>query len=146
MGATGGLGVTFNIGDGDMDSSPSYTPIANVKSFNGVDSSLVMDDITAHDSTGGYREKLPSGILEMANIELVLAFDISEATHDNASGGLVHAHLNETLLAYQIIFPDTGTTTWTFDAYARRVRWESPIGGSLAATVELEITGQPTLT
>jgi predicted secreted protein len=141
----GGFGVTFNIGDGAVASSPTYTAIASVKTWNGVEIASIMSEVTAHDSPGGYREHIPSGLFEVTDIELGLAFDIGEGTHANASGGLVHAMLNKTLLAYQIVLPDTGSTTWTFDAYVQKVKMESPKEEHIMATVTLKITGQPTL-
>lgn len=146
MTAEGGFGATFNIGDGNMGSTPSYTAIAQVQSVNGFEISQVMTDVTAHDSTGGYREKIPTGLFEVGDVELELIFDITEGTHDNASGGLTHALLNKTELAYQIVLPDTSDTTFTFDAYVSKVGWGSPQEDAIKATVTLTVTGQPTIT
>lgn len=145
MGFDGGFGVGFKIGDGAVASSPSYTSIAQVESWNGMGIAAVMAEATAHDATGGYRRKKPSGLFEVDNIELGLVFDISEATHANASGGLLHAQLNKTLLAYQIVLPDTGNTTFTFDAYVQKFMITSVKEEVIKATVTLEIDGQPTL-
>lgn len=145
MGADGGYGVTFNIGDGDMDSTPSYTAIAQVKTWNGVEIAQKMSEWTHHASTGGYREKVPSGLFEVSDLELGLAFDISQATHANSSGGLIHALLNKTKLAYQVILPDSGNTTWTFDAYVQKINNASDKEEHIDATVTLVVTGQPTL-
>lgn len=145
MSNTGGFGVIFKIGDGAVADTPTYTAIAQVKEFNGVEVASILSEITAHDSPGGYREKIPSGLFEVSDIELNLVFDIAEASHANSAGGLTHAMLNKTLLAYQVIFPDSGTTTWTFDAYVQKVKMESPKEEHLMGMVTLVITGQPTL-
>lgn len=145
MANTGGFGVTFNIGDGPVSSTPTYTAIAQVQSFNGVEIESVMSDITAHDSTAGYDEHIPSGRKNTSEIELELTFDITQATHANAAGGLVHAFLNDTLLAYQVVFPDTGNTTWEFDAYVSKLRMESEKEEHLKGMVTMRPTGQPTL-
>lgn len=146
MANAGGFGVTFNIGDGAVASTPTYTAIAQVKSFNGVEIESVLSDITAHDSPGGYDEHIPSGRFNTSAIELELVFDIAQATHANSSGGLVHAMLNKTLLAYQIIFPDTSTTTWTFDAYINKIKMESEQEAHFKAMVTMKPTGVPVLT
>lgn len=146
MGGEGGFGVVFKIGDGNKASTPDYTAIAQVEDFNGVDVKSIMAETTAHDSAGGFRKKVPSGLFEMSDIELGLVFDITQGTHANSSGGLIHALLNKTHLAYQIIFPDASDTTWTFDAYVSGIKWESPKDNKIGARVTLTVDGQPTLT
>lgn len=146
MAESGGFGVTLNIGDGNVASSPTYTAVANVQEVNGFSSEQVMTEITHHASTGGYDEHIPSGMFRTDVIELVLGLDIAQATHANSSGGIVHAHLNETELAYQVVFPDSGSSTWTFDAYAQKINWLSPKDGHMQMQVTLRPTGQPTLT
>jgi hypothetical protein len=145
MGYSGGYGVTFNIGDGDVASTPTYTAIAQVKTWNGVEIGAVMSEVTNHASPGGYREHVPSGLFEVSDLELGLAFDISQATHANAAGGLMHAMLNKTKLAFQIVLPDASTTTWTFDAYVQKFKVESPTEEHVMGTATLKVTGQPTL-
>lgn len=145
MGFSGGFGVTFNIGDTVLASVPNYTAIAQVKTWNGIEIGAIMSEVTHHASPGGYREKIPSGLFELSDIELGLAFDITQATHANASGGLTYAMLNQTPLAYQIVLPDSGTTTFSFDAYVSKLKWESPQEEHIMATVTLTVTGQPTI-
>lgn len=145
MGYTGGFGVDFNIGSAAMSGTPSYTAIAQVKKWNGIEIAAILSEVTHHASAGGFREKIPSGLFEVSDLELELAFDISEGTHANSSGGLVHALLNKTKLAYQIVLPDSGTTTWTFDAYVQKIKFDSPQEEHVMGTVTLTVTGQPTL-
>jgi hypothetical protein len=146
MGNTGGYGVTFRIGNTVKASSPTYAAIANVMEFNGMEIGSVMADISAHDSTAGFREKIPSGLFEVGDVELTLAFDSAEGSHANASGGLTYALLNKSLLGYQIAFPNTAATTWTFDAYCSKIAWQAPLDGAWQAIVTLTVTGQPALT
>jgi hypothetical protein len=141
MGYDGGFGVTFNIGSAAISGSPSYTAIAQVRKFNGIEIELLMSDVTNHGSAAGFEETIPSGRKKIAPIELELAFDITNATHANASGGLIHALLNETKLAYQIIFPDASTTTWTFDAHVNKIKFDSPQEEHVMATVTMQPTG-----
>lgn len=145
MGFTGGFGMTFNIGSAAMSGSPTYTAIAQVREWNGVEVAAILSEVTHHASTGGFREKIPSGLFEVSDLELKLAFDISEATHANSSGGLTHALLNKLKRAFQIVLPDSSTTTWTFDAYVQKIKWESPQEEHVMATVTLTVTGQPTI-
>jgi hypothetical protein len=104
-----------------------------------------MSEVTNHASPGGYKEKIPSGLFEVGSIELELAFDITQGTHANAAGGLTHAMLNQTKLAYQIVLPDASNTTFTFDAYIEKMKFDSPKEEHVMATTTVTITGQPTL-
>lgn len=145
MSADGGYGVDFGIGDGDIASTPTYTTIAQVKAWNGLEIEAVLSEITNHGSPGGFDEHVPSGLFRTSEIELELALDMAGATHANASGGLTHAFLNRTKLAYQIVLPDASSTTWEFDAYISKLKMDSPIEEHVMATVTLKPTGQATL-
>lgn len=145
MSADGGYGVVFNIGDGPLAETPSYTPIAQVKSWNGLEIEAVLSDITNHGSPGGFDEHVPSGLFRTSEIELELALDMAGATHTNAAGGLVYNHLNKIKAAYQIVLPDASVTTWTFDAYIKKLKMDSPLEEHVMATVTLKPTGQAAL-
>ena len=140
------FGTVLNIGDGPVSGTPTYTAVAQVKNVGDFEISAVMADVTNHASPGGFREFIQSGIFETGELELKLVYDPAQATHANASGGLLHALLNGTLLAYQIVLPDTGSTTWTFDAYVQGVTTQIGEGEeALTQSVTLQITGQPVL-
>lgn len=142
MGFSGGHGVTFNIGDGDIASSPTYTAIAQVEEWNGIEIGAIMSEVTNHGLA--WRQKVPSGLFEVGNIELKLAFDITQVTHANASGGVTHALLNKTKLAYQIVLPSS-ILTFTYNAYVQKIKWESPKGEHIMGTVTFEVTGETML-
>ena len=145
MAFEGGLGATLNIGDGNVASTPIYTAIAQVENFGELGIESVMAESRPHDATGGYMRKVPSGAFNVDDIELELALDMAQATHANSSGGLVHALLNKTQLAYQIILPDTSTTTATFDAYVSKFSITSETEDMIKATATLSVDGQVVL-
>lgn len=146
MGYNKSFGTQFQIGSAALSGSPTYTTIAQVKSIGDWETEKEMADVTHHSSTNGWREKFPNGIGSVSDIDITIAYDASEATHDNAAGGLMHAHLNETKLAYKIIFPDSGSTTWTFEAYVSKIGTPIDTGeAELQQTVTFMITGEPTL-
>jgi hypothetical protein len=145
MSYEGGFGVTFNIGDDVFSGTPNYTAIAQVEEWNEMSIEAVMAEVTNHASTGGYEEHIPSGLFRTGEIELGLVFDITGGTHANASGGVTHALLNKTKLAYQVVLPDSGSTTFSFDAYVSKIAWQSPKEEKIMAKVTLRPTGQPTI-
>lgn len=146
MGGNPGFGVAVYIGDGDVSSTPDYTLIAQLEDIGGVKVNSIIDEITAHDSPGGFREKLPTGLFDMDDLPLTLVHDMSEATQSNASGGIIHAMLNKTLLAWQLIFPDSESTTWTFDAYVSNYQMTGVKDKAMRAVATLVVTGEPALT
>ncbi len=142
MGATGGFGVTFQIGSGPLSGTPTYSSIGQVKTWKGIEIEAVMSDFTHHGSAGGYQEFVPSGRKNISPIELGIAYDKSIASHTDASGGLYHALDNGSKLAYKITLPDA--TTWEFDAYVIKLTQASEQEEHIDLTVELQPTGQPT--
>ena len=140
--ATGGFGVTFQIGDGDLASTPSYSTIGQVKTWNGVEIEALLSDITNHGSTGGYQEFVPSGRKNVSPVELGIAYSKSDTSHTDSSGGLFYSLDNKTKLAYKITLADS--TYWEFDAYVNKVKQMSDQEEHIDLTVTLQPTGSVT--
>jgi predicted secreted protein len=104
---------------------------------------LGTEDATHHSSTGGWGELIAT-ILRAGSISFDIQYDPAGATHD-ATTGLIADMTNKTLRNFQLVFPDTGTTTWTVAAYVTGFEPGAPVEGKLTASVELSISGQPTL-
>jgi len=102
-----------------------------------------MDTITMQGSTGGYEEKIPTGLFRMNDIELTLIHDLTQATQANASGGLLYNWRNNVLVAYKISLPDG--MDWEFDAYVSKYSVEAAKDKAIRAKLSLTITGQPTI-
>jgi len=146
MSAQKAYGATFGIGDGALADTPTYTTVAGVKKIGDWEIEAETADVTNHQSTGGFREHFPVGIMSVGELELTLSYDDGEATHANASGGLMYALLNRTKLAYKITMADSGATVWTFDAYVSKIGTIIDTGEEeLQQSVTLMVTGQPTL-
>lgn len=118
--------------------------IAQVKSIGGPGLSLDTEDVTSHDSTGGWEEVVAT-ILRSGEITLDLIYDPAAATHKYASGGLLYDLVSRTAQAFSLVFPDVAVTTWTFNAFVTGFEPSAPVDGALSASVTLKITGQPTL-
>lgn len=120
------------------------TEIAQVKNISGPGLSLDTADVTTHDSTG-YWEEVVGTILRSGEVTLDIVYDPVEATHKNAAGGLLNDLAARTLVAYVLVFPDTGATQWSFNALVTGFEPGGDVAGDLAATVKFKISGQPTL-
>ena len=135
------FGTLIKIGDGEA--SETFTTIAEVTNIGGPGLKLDTEEVTHHGSTGGYKEHVAT-LLEAGEISLDLNFIPTNATQSQTSG-LIADMVARTLRNFQLVFPDSGSTTWTFAAYVTSFQPAAPVGGKLAASVTLKPSGQPTL-
>jgi predicted secreted protein len=134
--AIAGVGAQFKRGDGS--SNESFTAIAEVNSISGPSKSRESIDVTSLDSTGGYREFIPS-FRDAGEVTLEMNFtrdgyiDMNDDFEDDSSHN------------YQIVFPDAGNTTFEFTAYVTAIGSEVTTDDKVTAPVTLKITGQVTI-
>lgn len=136
-----GFGTLLKIGDGG--GPEVFTTIAHVRNISGPGFSFDMIDVTSHDSPGAYEEMVPS-IIRTEELTLDIIYDPAHATH-NAATGLLNKVANRAKTNFQIVFPDTALTTWTFAAYVNKFTPTTPFDDALTAQVNLKPTGQPTI-
>lgn len=120
------------------------TAIAYVTNVSGPGLSADTEDVTSHDSTAAWEEHVAT-ILRSGEVTLDLEYDPNAATHKNASGGLLYDLASRTAQTFSIVFPSSGTVTWSFSAIVTGFEPSAPHDGALTATVKLKLTGQPTL-
>ena len=118
--------------------------ITQVKSFDGPDLSLDTEEVTSHDSTGGWEEFVGT-VLRSGELSFEIVYDPVDATHKYASGGLLYDLVQKTANTYTFVFPDDGATEWAISALVTGFKPSNPHDGSLTADVKMKITGQPTL-
>lgn len=138
--ALAGYGVMLKVGDGD--DPEVFTAIAEVRDIEGPELELEAKEVTSHDS-GGWREFIGT-LLSGGEVSFDVNFIPTNATH-SYSAGLIHDMVTRTKRNYQLVFPDTGATTWAFTALVTAFKPSGPVEDELAAEVTLQVTGQPTL-
>lgn len=136
------FGTLLKIGNGG--GPETFTTIAGVTNISGPGIALDPVEVTNHSSTGGWREFV-GGLKDGGEITLDLNFDPAAATHD-VDTGLLDDLDDRTVRNFQLVFPDTGASTWSFSALVTNFEPAAPIDGALTASVSLKLTGQPTLT
>lgn len=136
------FGTLLKVGDGGSPTE-SFTTIAEVFNIGGPSLSLDPIEITNHSSTGGWKEFV-GGLLDGGEVSFDINYDPVGATHD-ASTGLIADMVARTQRNFQLVFPDTGNTTWSFTALVTAFEPSEPVDDKLAASVTLKLTGQPTL-
>lgn len=120
------------------------TAIANVTNISGPSLSLDTEDVTSHDSTGGWEEVVGT-ILRSGDVTLDIIYDPDNATHKNAAAGLIADLVSRTATTYNLYFSDATPATWAFSAFVTGFNPSAPVGGALTASVSFKITGAPTL-
>lgn len=138
------FGTLLQIGDSTVQATANYTTIAQVQDISGPSLALNTDDVTAHDSTGGWMEFVAT-VKDGGEVTFDIVYDPAGTTHKNASGGLLYELDQKTAKAYKVVFTDTASTAWTFNAFVTAFEPGEPVDGKLSASVTLKITGQPTL-
>jgi hypothetical protein len=128
---------------GDGGSPESFATIAEVLDISGPGLKANTEDVTNHGSSGGYEEIIVT-TLAAGDVKFDLNFQPVAATHSQTSGLLLDFK-NKTKRNFQLVFPDSGTTTWAFSGYVTGFEPKAPVKGKLSATVTLSLTGAPTL-
>lgn len=134
-------GTLLKIGDGG--GPETFTTIAEVLDIQGPALALDHQDVTSHDSTGGWEEVIGT-ILRSGEVTFDLNYIPTEGTHDHSTG-LLADMTARTKRNFELVFPDGGSTTWSFTAIVSKFQPASPVAGQLKGSIGLKITGQPTL-
>lgn len=135
--ATAGVGTSLKRSPDDSSAS-SYTAISEINSINGPNMSREMIDTTSLDTTGGYRTFVPS-FRDGGEVILSCNFD-----RDNYITFLNDFQSSD-ISYWQIVFPDTGNTTFEFAAYVSALGQASPLDDKLTMDVTLKISGALTV-
>jgi len=117
------------------------TEIAAVTNIGGPGLSLDTIDVTSHDQTSAW-EEMAVTILRQGEMTLDLVFDPAETTHADLLANLVGRGYE----SFELQFPDSAYTEWTFNAYVIGFEPSMAVDGALTASCTLKITGVPVLT
>jgi len=113
--------------------------VAEVVSIDGPNLSRGTIEVTNLDSTNGYREFIAS-FRDGGTVNLTMNF--TRDTWDDFKDDFD----SDSPVSYGIVFPDTGETTFTFDAYVVDLGSSVPFDDKIQSTVGLKIDGQLTMT
>jgi predicted secreted protein len=135
--ALAGVGAEFKRSATDSSAS-TYAAIGEVNSITGPNMSREFIDTTALDTSGGYRTFIPSfrdgGEITLdVNFERDNYIDFKD-DFESADGAY-----------YQIVFPDTGSTTFEFFGYVTSLGNSIPKDDKIIVSVTIKISGQVTV-
>ena len=132
-----GFGVLLKRGDGAT--VEAFTAIAELIGLSGPGLALDTVESTHTESANAAKEYI-AGLLDGGEVSADLNFLPGNATHT----GLVADWQARTLRNWEVIWPDTGSTTWSFAAFVTSYEPSAPIEDRMTASVSLKLSGIPT--
>ena len=139
--AISSFGTLLKIGDGA--GTEVFTTIAEVLDIDGPTLTQDTVEVTSQTATARYKEYIVT-LKDGGEVTFDVNYITDDSTHD-ASTGLIKDFDDGTLRNFQVIFSDSGTTTWTIPAYIASFGTTMPVNGALNASITLKVSGQPTL-
>lgn len=135
---TSGFGTLLKRGNGAT--SETFTTIAEVRSISGPGMNLELVDATHMESPDFFREYLPS-----FKDGTEVSFEVNFLPADTNQQGLTTDFANRTKRNFQLVFPNTDTTTWEFSGYVTNFSPNAVIDDVLTASVTVKVTGPVTI-
>ena len=140
--ATGtATGLTTTATSADTSIGDTLAPVGQISNISGPGLSLDTEDVTTHDSTGGWEEVVGT-IMRSGEVTLDIVYDPADGTHD-ATSGLVSMLDYGLPVGFSVVFPTP--VTWSFAAVVTGFEPSAPHDGALTASVKLKLTGVPIL-
>jgi predicted secreted protein len=140
--AVSAFGTLLNIGDGATPTE-NFSTVAELRSLNGPSFSAETIDVTTHNTPTPFRRYI-SGLLDGGEISFDINFIPTDPTHGYGSG-ILKDMLDRARRNFQVVFPDTGTTTWLFPCIITGFEVSSDPADVLMASITLKVAGPPTL-
>jgi len=127
---------------GDGGAPETFTDVAEVTDLSGPELSAEESDVTNHSSGSAtpWRDIIPT-LLDAGEVSLSLSFLPGTQGHKN----LLSDFLNRVKRNWQLVFPDSVQTTWSFSAYVMSISPAEPVDEALTAELTLRVTGAPTI-
>lgn len=135
--AIAGVGAQLKRSEDDSSGS-SYTAIGEINSIDGPNMSRETIDTTALDTSGGYRTFIPS-FRDAGELNMEMNFTLD--TYDD-----LKLDFEASAIRYwQVVFPDTGSTTLEFGGYVTSLGTAISTDDKVTASVTIKISGAVTL-
>jgi predicted secreted protein len=138
MAAKKAIGTLLQVGDG---ASPEvFTTIGGLSSITGPNFTSNSIDVTSHDTTGGFREKI-TGLKDAGQISGTLFFDCSLSQHQ----ALLDDYKANTAKNYRLVLATFSPQKYfSFSATPSEVNYTFNVDGAQEAQVTFEISGDAT--
>lgn len=132
-----GKNTTFGIGD-DPDTK-EFRIVAKILSIGEISASRDSIDTTTFDSPDDYRTFAPNKLKDPGEFSLELIWD----TSDEKQKELINDVNSELIKTFQIVFPDSLSTTYTFNGFVTGYTIGTPIDDKSTISVSFKLSGKP---
>lgn len=129
-------GIQLERGDGQT--TETFTAIANITNVEGPDSKRDTYDVTAHDTSDGYREFI-GGLVDPGEVKVTLNYDPSE--HESLRADLRDSAPRN----YKIVYPNSGGQI-AVKLLLTELNPKAPVDDKWTADVTFQASGKPTYT
>jgi predicted secreted protein len=136
-----GFGSVVNFGT--TTGTTTSATLANVTNIAGLDGETEIIDVTSHDSSSAYREKVAS-FIDAGQLTLDVNFDPNSATHRATSGGVMWLRDQRIVAPWKVTFPGTPVHSVSFMAIVKNAGFEDPFDDKMTMSVTLEVSGSAT--
>jgi len=135
------FGTLFQVGSGSPE---VFVSVAEVQKIGEISLESDEIDLTHHESAEAF-EEVVMGIIKTGVVPLTFNFIPSNVTHDESGAGLLNLLKTQEQTNFQMVFPDTAATTFSFAGFVKKVSVDAPHDGKIAGTADIKITGPVTL-
>ena len=135
--ATSGFGTLLKKGDG-ASPTEAFATVAEVKSIDGPNLSAGITEVTHMESPDNTKEFLPT-LIDPGELSFDVNFLPANATQD----GLFDDLSARTKRNWQLVWTDSGPTTYAFAGYVVGFSPRAEMEGPLAASVRIKLTSYP---
>lgn len=133
-------GSKLQLGDGAT--SEAFTDIAEITDLKAFDMNRDVIDLTSHNSTGGYREKM-GGLRDAGSLAIKANWLPNNATQDETTG--IVAKFNADVLNNWKIIVVGNIATVAFTGFVQAVNGELPLDAQGQLNFVVEISGKPVI-
>lgn len=134
--AINSLGTLFKLSS--AGSAGTFTTIPEVKEVNAPNVKIDLNDVSSHDSAGGFREFLP-GMKDGGTISAPIWWVPSNTVHVALRTNAYAANLR----GFKVIYPDTSDNTVDCLGYVIDAEGQGKFDQPLMSTLQVKVTGLP---
>lgn len=119
-------------------------PVAEVDNISGPKMKRDTQDVTSHSSPDGWREFIGT-LRDGGEISFDINFNPTGSTHSYSTGLLSQFATSNTVATWDLIFPNTAATTWTFPGIMTGFEPKFDTDKIIGASISIKVSGKPTL-
>jgi predicted secreted protein len=127
---------------GDVATPTGFVTVPEVKSIKIAGFSAEVIDVTSHDTPGGFRDK-KQGLKDWGTVQAQVNYVPTDPIHQQIFDDMKGVAGVGVERYWQIVFPDTASTTFQFKAFVNNFAPSAPIDNVLVSDLEVTILGNP---